>query len=101
MDIKELLTEEEIEKISGGYSDGKMARVYSLDGGNVKLYESSFRGWQKTFRQAPNGSQMEVDPTLHPEEHLVADIVSEAGYWANYNNVLYYINEKEVRIEWA
>lgn len=102
MDKEKLLTQEEIAKASGGFEhlEGKMARVYSLNGGNIKLYESSFRGWQKTYREAPNGTEMEVDPTLQPGQNLVGSIATEAGYWVCYNRVWLFLNQSEVRFEW-
>ena len=39
---KKLLNEESIKEISGGTwrPDSKMARVYSIDGGDVKMYNT-------------------------------------------------------------
>lgn len=102
MDKEKILTEEDIARASGGFDhlEGKMARVYSLYGGNVKLYESTFTRYQSSYRTVPDGTEMEVDPTLQPGEVFIANVTTEPGYWACYNRVWLFLNEKEVRIEW-
>ena len=83
---KKLLSDESIKEISGGTwrPDSKMARVYSIDGGDVKMYNTSISG------NAPK----------QPEQPWIAGLVYEACYWACYNNVWVALKANEVRFEW-
>lgn len=98
---KKLLKEESIKEISGGTwrPDSKMARVYSIDGGDVKMYNTSISG-NAPKQTAPNGTVMKVDPNLQPEQPWIAGLVYEACYWACYNNVWVALKANEVRFEW-
>ena len=98
---KKLLDEEDIKEVSGGAwrPDSKMARVYSLDGSGVKIYNTSISG-NAPLQTVPNGTTMKVDPNMEPEQPWILDRVFEACYWACYNNKWVAIKANEVRIEW-
>ena len=101
MEEKKIINEENMEEAAGGEwrPDSKMAKVYALDGGPVKMYNTSISG-NDPFWQVPSGSEMKVDPNLEPETPCFFDRVYEAGYWACYNYRWLFIKEKEVNIEW-
>ena len=98
---KKVLSEKESEQVTGGEwrPDSKMARVYSLDGSGVKIYNTSISGNEPT-NTVPDGTTMKVDPNLEPEQPWILGRVFEACYWACYNNKWVAIKANEVRIEW-
>ena len=98
---KKLLNDESIKDISGGAwrPDSKMARVYSIDGGDVKMYNTSI-SCNTSSQTSPNSTGMTVDTNLPPEQPWIAGLVYEACYWACYNNVWVALKANEVRFEW-
>ena len=95
----EIIIPEELAKVAGGSGPvGKPAKVYSKDGGGVKMYSSVYNGYDP-FWIAPDGSEMKVEETLHE----VVPLFGRNGapfYWALYNYRWLVIKDKEVRIEW-
>ena len=95
-----IINDEEMKDAVGGTHrpDSKMARVFSIDGGDIKLYRDSIEG-NKPYRFIPDGSEMKVDPNMQPEGTYLFK-KTEACYWGCYDRVWYCIRANEVRIEW-
>ena len=98
---KEYLTEEEIARASGGidHLEGKKAKVYTLNGSELNMYRSQWYD-KDPFWKVPNGTEMEVDPTLVPKRAIFADVVLSSGYLACYNYRWLFLREDEIRIQW-
>ena len=97
---EKVLKEEENEKVVGGAyrEDARMAKVYALDGGDVKFYHDPIEG-NPPYMFAPSGSEMKVDPNMEPEGKYLFK-KTEACYWACYNNRWSVLKAHEIRIEW-
>ena len=94
-----ILIPEELSKVAGGaLPKGADARVFSRDGGDVKMYETTYDGFGY-FWSVPNGSEMKVDGTLIQYKD---DGPKKCApfYWALYNRKWLKIKDCEVNIQW-
>ena len=97
---EKILIQEDLENVAGGgvIPKGQLAKVFSLDGGEVKMYETTYDGFGH-FWTVPNGSEMKVDTVVnqYPDD---GPKKCAPFRWANYNRKWLKIKEEEVMIEW-